>query len=420
MKLVVIGQGYVGLPVSMLAVLKGMEVIGLDVNRERTESLQRGVSYIDDVADEVLQTALASGRFKATDDYASMVDFEVCVVTVPTPLVDAGPDLSYLVSSATELAPHIREGSTVIVESTTYPGTTEDVVRPILEAGSGLVAGANFALGFSPERIDPGNRTWSLENTPKIVSGIGDYSLHRVKGFYDELVDETVPVPSPREAELAKLLENTFRHVNIAMVNELLVVASELGIDLWSSIDAAATKPFGFMKFTPGPGVGGHCLPIDPTYLSWEVKRRVGRSLGFIELANEINAGMPRYVVDRVVRVLNMKGKAARGARVVLLGLGYKPNSGDVRESPAVRVAELLADMGCLLSGVDALVPRDRFPRGVVPVDFDVDQLRTSDLIVLLTDHEGIDYESLVETGVPLLDTRNRLRSSVIGDVHRI
>jgi len=382
MRLVVVGQGYVGLPVSMLAVRKGMTVLGLETDPGRLAQLRDGVSYVDDVSHDELRA-----------------------------LRDAGPDLSFLEQAAESLAPLVRPGCTVVVESTTYPGTTEDLVAPILEAGSGLRAGTDFALGFSPERIDPGNRQWTLENTPKVVSGIGEYSLTRVQAFYDRLVQRTVPVPSPKEAELAKLLENTFRHVNIALVNELSVVSHELGIDLWASIDAAATKPFGFMPFTPGPGVGGHCLPIDPTYLSWEVKRRVGRSLGFIDLANEVNTAMPRYVAERAVLLLNEYRKAANGAQVLLVGLGYKRNSGDIRESPAMRVAERLHDFNCELSAVDAHVAADQYPDFVTRAELTAQAVAEADLVLILTDHDDVDYDLLLTSQTPVLDTRRRLGS---------
>jgi UDP-N-acetyl-D-glucosamine dehydrogenase len=420
MKLAVIGQGYVGLPVSMLAVSKGMDVVGIETDATRLDRLLRGSSYIEDVTDVELLAARDSGRYTASSDYRAARDFDVAVITVPTPLRDAGPDLSFLEEATRSLVPFIRPGCTVVVESTTYPGTTQDLVAPILEAGTGLVAGTDFALGFSPERIDPGNAEWRLENTPKVVSGIGAYSLERIQGFYDQLVDHTVAVPSPKEAELAKLLENTFRHVNIALVNQLTIVAHELGIDLWASIDAAATKPFGFMKFSPGPGVGGHCLPIDPTYLSWEVKRRVGHSLGFIDLSNEVNTAMPRYVAERAVLLLNEYRKAANGARVLLLGLGYKKNSGDIRESPAVRVAERLHDLQCELFAVDSHVPEDRYPEFVTPARLTAASVADADLVVILTDHDDVDYDLLLDAETPVLDTRRRLGYPTQGHIRSL
>ena len=277
-KLVVIGQGYVGLPISMRAVEVGYQVVGIDVDTRRAQRLAAGTSYVEDVSDETLQRALASGRFTASDTYDAAVDFDYAVITVPTPLTEGLPDLGFIEQSAASIAPHIRPSATVVLESTTYPGTTNELLIPILEAGSGLKAGVDFYVGYSPERIDPGNAYFSFVNTPKVVSGIDAESNARIQAFYGSLVDRVVVVSDCMVAELTKLLENTFRHVNIALVNELAMFAHDLDIDIWEAIDASSTKPFGFMKFTPGPGVGGHCLPIDPSYLSWRVKRALGQS----------------------------------------------------------------------------------------------------------------------------------------------
>ncbi|MEK6342376.1 MAG: nucleotide sugar dehydrogenase, partial [Curtobacterium sp.] len=292
----------------------------------------------------------------------------------------------------------------------TYPGTTEQLVVPILERVSGLVAGRDFSVGYSPERIDPGNPTWGFVNTPKVVAGMDDASLRRVQDFYDSLVEQTVPVAGTREAELTKLLENTFRHVNIALVNELAVFASELGVDIWESIDAAATKPFGFMKFTPGPGVGGHCLPIDPSYLSWEVKRSLGKTFRFVELANDVNEHMPDHVVARATSMLNDRRKAVRGSRIALVGLSYKKNSGDTREAPSARVIELLRGLGAELIGIDPHVEDHRWPSEVQRVEPTADALVGTDLAVVLTDHDDVDLSIL--TGIPTFDSRNVLAPS--------
>ena len=272
-RLVVVGQGYVGLPLALRGVAVGMDVVGFDVDADRIKQLASGSSYVEDISDGQLASALDSGRYEPTDDPGRLAGFDVAVIDVPTPLSDGVPNLSFVEEAAGSLSRHVRPGSLVILESTSYPGTTEELVGPILDEGSGLSAGRDFHLGYSPERIDPGNPTWSLENTPKVVSGINPASLEAVRSFYDRLVETTVPVSGTREAELTKLLENTFRHVNIALVNELAMFAAELGIDVWEAIDAATTKPFGYLRFTPGPGVGGHCLPIDPSYLSWKVRR---------------------------------------------------------------------------------------------------------------------------------------------------
>src|SRR5207249_3425914 len=271
--------------------------VGFDVDEVRVKRLNAGESYVEDITDEVLQSALATGRYRATTRERDCAGFDVAVITVLSPLREGAPDLSYIEASARTLGRYLRPGATVVLESTTYPGTTEELVKPILEEMSALLAGPDFHLGYSPERIDPGNPTWSFVNTPKVVSGIDAASLAAVDAFYSSLVDRTVPVAGPKEAELTKLLENTFRHVNVALVNELAMFADDLGIDVWSAIDAASTKPFGYMRFTPGPGVGGHCLPIDPSYLSWRVRRSLGHTFRFVELANDVNDHMPDYVV---------------------------------------------------------------------------------------------------------------------------
>jgi UDP-N-acetyl-D-glucosamine dehydrogenase len=329
---------------------------------------------------------------------------------VPTPLRDGAPDLSYIEKASDSIAPYVRKGCCVILESTTYPGTTEEVVVPRLEAISGLRAGADFQVGFSPERINPGDPVYGLKNTPKIVSGVDEASLKAVAEFFGQLVDKVVPVSGTREAELAKLLENTFRHVNIALVNELAMYCHELGIDVWSVIDAAASKPFGFMKFTPGPGVGGHCLPIDPSYLSWQVRRTLGRNFRFVEIANDVNDHMPDYVVTRATAHLNTDRKAVNGSTILLIGLAYKPNSGDARESPAIAVAHRLADLGASLRAVDPLIPADHVPAGIEIVDCTEAEVAAADLVIVLTDHEVVDWPLLEQHATKVLDTRNRLR----------
>ena len=409
-KVVVVGQGYVGLPVAMAAVDAGFVVVGLDNDPVRVERLQTGYSFVEDVAHEALKQALASGRYTATRDAEDAAAFDVAVITVPTPLRDGAPDLSFIDQACRDLAPHLTAGATVVLESTTYPGTTEELVVPVLEEGSGLRAGPDFHVGYSPERIDPGNPAFTLRNTPKVVSGLDGASLMAVRGFYEQLVDEVVPVSTPKEAELTKLLENTFRHVNVALVNELAVFAHDLGVDVWEAIDAASTKPFGYMRFVPGPGVGGHCLPVDPSYLSWEVRRKLGHSFRFVELANDVNDHMPDYVVDRIRAGLNDRGLALSRSRVLLLGLSYKRNSGDVRESPAVRVANLLLKQGATVRASDPHIEVHRFDNpGVRLVDLTAEEVEESDAVVILTDHEVFDYELLDNAGAYVLDTRHRL-----------
>jgi UDP-N-acetyl-D-glucosamine dehydrogenase len=336
------------------------------------------------------------------------------VITVPTPLREGNPDLSYIEDSGRSLAPLLRPGATVVLESTTYPGTTEELLAPLLEAGSGLIAGKDFSLGYSPERIDPGNPTHGLVNTPKVVSGVDAASLAAVRGFFDDIVERTVPVSSPKEAELTKLLENTFRHVNIALVNELAVFAHDLGINVWEAIDAASTKPFGYLRFTPGPGVGGHCLPIDPSYLSWQVKRTLGHSFRFVELANDVNDHMPDYVVQRVTELLNRQRKSVNGSTVLLLGLAYKKGTSDARESPSVRVAQLLAARGAQVRFADPLVDLSvvqlHEPLPARQVELTSAEAEAADVVVLLVDHDEFDLDLL--DGVTVFDTRRTQHDS--------
>ena len=408
-RLAVIGQGYVGLPVAMRAVDAGFSVTGVDLDDCRVAALAAGESYVEDVSRTRLAGALATGRYHPTASYAEAAGFDAAIITVPTPLTGSRPDLTFIEAAGRQLAPRLRPGAVVVLESTTYPGTTEELLVPLLEAGSGLVAGRDFAVGYSPERIDPGNPEWTFENTPKIVSGIDAGSLVAVRALYDRLVERTVPVAGTRVAELAKLLENTFRHVNIALVNELAMFAGELGVDVWAAINAASTKPFGFQRFLPGPGVGGHCLPIDPTYLSWHVRDRLGRGFRFVELANEVNDHMPEYVVRRLVHALNQRHIAVPDSRILALGIAYKGNTGDVRSSPAHRVVELLIGLDAVVDVVDAHVDPRRCPAGVKTVELTEDAVRLADAVVLLTDHDDVDYALVERTAGFVLDTRHRL-----------
>jgi UDP-N-acetyl-D-glucosamine dehydrogenase len=387
---VVAGLGYVGLPLAMRAADVGHEVIGYDTDLVRVKRLEAGESYVEDVSEDELGSALESGRFRPSASAGDCDGFDVAVITVPTPLRDGLPDLACVEAACRTLARYLRPGATVILESTSYPGTTQEQVRGWLEDGSGLAAGTDFHLGYSPERIDPGNLTWTLVTTPKVVSGIDAGSLAAVEHFYASIVNQTVPVSSPREAELAKLVENTFRHVNIALVNELAMFGRELGVDVWEAIDAAATKPFGFMRFSPGPGVGGHCLPIDPSYLSWRVERALGQRFRFVELANDINSHMPDYVIRRLLLALNERERPVKGSRILLLGLAYKKNTGDARESPAIRIAELLLRMGAQVRAADPLVTETAvIDPAVARVDATPEELAAADLVVLLTEHDA-------------------------------
>jgi len=415
-KVAVLGQGYVGLPLAMRAVEVGHHVVGFDTDEARIKTLAAGESYVTDVHPGVVRAALSSGRYVPTTDESVLQGFDVGVIDVPTPLRDGVPDLSHVEQAARTLGGHVRPGSVVILESTTYPGTTEELVAPLLETESGLRAGTDFHVGYSPERIDPGNATWSLVNTPKVVSGMNASSLSAVRQFIDTLVDETVPVAGTREAELTKLLENTFRHVNVALVNELAVYANDLGIDVWAALNAAATKPFGFMSFTPGPGVGGHCLPIDPSYLSWRVRRSLGRTFRFVELANDVNDHMPEYVVKRLAEGLNRTSKAVNGSRVLVLGIAYKRNTGDARESPGRIIVQLLRRSGAVVKVADPHVAElgsladelmDGTPASLV--DANPDEIKAADAVVLVTDHTAFDLAMVAEHGRYVLDTRGRL-----------
>jgi nucleotide sugar dehydrogenase len=408
-RIAIVGQGYVGLPVAMRASEQGFPVTGFDLAGDRIEHLRSGRSYVEDVADAQLRDALTRG-YTPTTDPADLEGFDVAVITVPTPLHDGAPDLSFIENAARVLTPHLRAGALVILESTTYPGTTEELLRPILEAG-GLHAGADFFLSYSPERIDPGNVNWTFANTPKVVSGVDERSLDAVTAFYGALVDKVVSVGSTGEAELVKLLENTFRHVNIALVNELAMFARDLDVDIWSAIDAAATKPFGFMRFTPGPGVGGHCLPIDPSYLAWRVQRRLGQSFRFVELANDINSHMPDYVVSRIAALLNEQERAVKGSRILLLGLSYKRATSDWRSSPSMVIAERLLGLGANVRAHDPLVLEDAdLGLPITRVDCSDDELAAADVVVLLVDHPELPYDAICDRARLLLDTKGVLR----------
>ena len=413
-RVVVVGQGYVGLPVAVRAVEAGFDVVGFDLDELKVKGLTDGVSFDEDIPHERLGAALATGRFKPSSDPEACAGFDVAVISVPTPLREGAPDLSYIERAARDLTRHLRPGACVVLESTTYPGTTEELVAPILEEGSGLRAGADFHLGYSPERIDPGNKEWTFERIPKVVSGLTPACLAQVQAFYDALVEKTVPVSNPKEAELSKLLENTFRHVNIALVNELAMFARDLGIDVWEAIDAASTKPFGYMRFTPGPGVGGHCLPIDPSYLSWRVKQRLGFSLRFVELANDLNDHMPAYVVRRLATAFNDWGLSVRGRRILLLGLSYKKNTADARESPSHHVAEQLVSLGAEVVCADPHVASCQMPLGTTLVKATVDEAAAADAVVVLVDHDDFDLDELASASRYTLDCRHVVHGATV------
>jgi UDP-N-acetyl-D-glucosamine dehydrogenase len=407
--LAVIGLGYVGMPLAKEATGAGLLVVGLDVDVRKVDALTSGRSYIDDLSDADLDSMLANG-FTATLDQSVLATSETIVICVPTPLdEDHRPDLSAVRGAVETVGRYLQRGSLVVLESTTYPGTTDDVVRPILEEASGLTAGVDFHLAFSPERIDPGNAKYGLRNTPKVVGGYTEDCRNRATAFYARFVEQVVTVSGTREAEMAKLLENTYRHVNIALVNEMAIFCDELGVNLWESIEAAATKPFGFQKFLPGPGVGGHCIPVDPSYLSHAV-RKLGYPFRFVELAQEINERMPAYVVARVQRLLNRAKKPVNGSRVLLMGVTYKPDIADERETPAVPIARGFRDLGAELVFADPHVKRWTVDGVEVPrEDGLAEAVERADVTVLLQQHSEFDLDMVEKRAHLLLDTRGVL-----------
>lgn len=408
-RLLVVGQGYVGLPLSIRAVDVGLDVTGFDVDGVKVAGLRSGASHVVDVTDDEVRVALATGRYRVASDRGDLGPFDIGVITVPTPLTDGVPDLSHIIQAAEVLGSLLRPGSTVILESTTYPGTTEELVAPALERHSGLTAGIDFFLGYSPERIDPGNATWSFTTTPKVVSGTTPSGAAAVQAFYDRLVARTVPVSSTAVAELTKLLENTFRHVNVALVNELAMHARALGVDIWEAIEAASSKPFGFTAFWPGPGVGGHCLPIDPSYLSWRFERQLGVTSRFVATANDINHAMPGYVVRRVQAGLNERRKAVNGSRVLVLGLAYKRNTNDARETPAVGVVEGLLSLGAEVLVHDSHVGRHPLDDVTKRVELTPSVVAGCDAVVIVTDHDDVDYQLVAAHSPYVFDTRKRI-----------
>ncbi|MFB4269215.1 nucleotide sugar dehydrogenase [Nonomuraea sp. GTA35] len=406
--LTVIGLGYVGMPLAKEAVAAGLRVVGLDVDPTKVDALNAGQSYIDDLTDADLEHMLANG-FSATLDEAVLARSNTIVICVPTPLDDDHrPDLSAVEGATKTVARNLNKGTLVVLESTTWPGTTDELARPLLES-SGLKAGEDFYLAFSPERIDPGNPKFGLRNTPKVVGGYTLTCRDRATAFYGQFIEQVVPVSGTREAEMAKLLENTYRHVNIALVNEMAIFCDELGIDLWEAIEAAATKPFGFHKFLPGPGVGGHCIPVDPSYLSYTV-RKLGYPFRFVELAQEINERMPSYVVARVQRLLNRHKKPVNGAKVVMLGVTYKPDIADERETPALPVARALLELGAELSFADPYVKEWAVDGTPVPREEDLaEAVINADVTLLLQQHAAFDLDMVEAKAKLVLDTRGVL-----------
>jgi len=416
----VIGLGYVGLPLALEFARAGMRAVGIDVDRRKVDAIRAGRSYVVDVSDGELAEQVRAGRLAATTDFAAIAELDTINICVPTPLRKTkDPDLTYVVAAVNEIAKHLRRGQLVILESTTYPGTTDEVVQPALEA-SGLRAGVDFGLAFSPERIDPGNPHFNTRNIPKVVGGVTAACTAAARALYEQSVETVVPVSSTRVAEMVKLLENTFRSVNIGLVNEMALMCNALDIDVWEVIEAAKTKPFGFMAFYPGPGLGGHCIPIDPFYLSWKAKMN-GFEPRFIELAGHVNEGMPRFVVEKVTDALNGVAKSVRGSRIHCMGVAYKRGVNDLRESPALNVMRLLQAKGAVLSYSDPYIPAIR-EEGLA---LDALPARNGylggvDCVVILTDHAEFDYLALAGEAPLIVDTRNALQGCKADHIVRL
>lgn len=407
-KLSVVGMGYVGLPLAVEFAEAGFNVVALDVDERKVELFNRGESYIDDIPTERLKPLIESGKLIATTDYTMLRDVDTISICVPTPLRKTkDPDMSYIIQAVDSISEITSEGQLVVLESTTYPGTTEEIIRPRLEY-NGSVVGENVFIAFSPERIDPGNQTYGVRNTPKVVGGITPNCTEVAMALYSTGVDHVVPVSSPTSAEMVKLLENTFRAVNIGLVNEIALMCDKLEIDVWEVINAAATKPFGFMPFYPGPGLGGHCIPVDPHYLSWKLKT-LNYTARFIELASEINTSMPLYVVNKISDALNDEAKAVRGSRIVVLGVAYKPNVNDVRESPALDIIELLRQKGGDVVYHDPYVPRIKLDSDNImeTCSYSSDLLEDADCVVIITNHDSYDWQDVLKHSSLIVDTRN-------------
>jgi UDP-N-acetyl-D-glucosamine dehydrogenase len=406
----VIGLGYVGLPLAVALGDAGFHVVGIDLTPEKVAHVQAGESYIEDVPSEDIRRLVSAGRLEASTSFEALARVDGVSICVPTPLRKTGdPDLSFIISATQALRPQLHAGMVVILESTTYPGTTREMLLPELQA-TGLKVGEDLFLAFSPERVDPGRKDWTTLNTPKVIGGLTPACTEVAAAMYSGAMQNIVRVSSVEVAEMTKLLENTFRAVNIAMVNEMALMCNRLGIDVWEVIEAAASKPFGFMKFTPGPGLGGHCIPIDPLYLSWKLKS-VKYTARIIDLASEINTNMPRYVVARVQDSLNELGRALKGARMLVLGVAYKPNISDTRESPALDVIGLLREKGADVTFYDPFVPViEHEGWGMKSVTDVLAAARASDCVVIVTDHSGVDYQAIAQAAPLVFDTRNALR----------
>jgi UDP-N-acetyl-D-glucosamine dehydrogenase len=412
----ILGLGYVGLPLAVVFAEAGLRVTGFDPDARKVDSLNEGVSYIPDVKTATVEKLVKSGHLTATTDFSVLQQMDAVSICVPTPLRQTGdPDMSFIISATEELAKYMHKGMVVVLESTTYPGTTREVLLPKLGTEHGLTVGEDWFLAFSPERVDPGRQDWTTINTPKVMGGITAACSEVAAAWYEGAIETVHSVSSAEAAEMAKLLENTFRMINIGLVNELAIMCERLDVDVWEVIDAAATKPFGFMKFTPGPGLGGHCIPIDPLYLSWKMKS-FHYNARFIELASEINTNMPRYVVSRIMEALNDRGKPLNGSKILVLGAAYKPDIDDVRESPALDVIGLLKRKGALVEYHDPYIPHIHHEAEGWRMDSITDLMQSvkeADGVVIITDHKAYDYQAIVECAKFVFDSRNATRKFV-------
>ncbi|MAT42028.1 MAG: UDP-N-acetyl-D-glucosamine dehydrogenase [Anaerolineaceae bacterium] len=409
-KIGILGMGYVGLPLAVVFAEAGFDVIGIDPIQEKMDMLNKGESYILDIPTPQLSKLVKSGKIKGTTDYSVLNEIDAVSICVPTPLRKTGdPDLSFIVSATDSLSSYIHKGMVVVLESSTYPGTTREMVLPLLEECCDLVVGEDFFLAFSPERVDPGREDWTTVNTPKVIGGITEACSEVAAKWYDQALDTVVEVSTTEVAEMAKLLENTFRMINIGLVNELALMCDRLKVDVWEVIEAAATKPFGFMKFTPGPGLGGHCIPIDPLYLSWKLKS-LNYNARFIELASEINTNMPRYVVSKVQDALNLHQKSVNGSKILILGVAYKPDIDDIRESPALDIIHLLEEKGAEIEYHDPFIKKIDHEGWLFESITDLKaHVIAADCVVIVTNHSQYDYPQILEDSKLIVDTRNAL-----------
>jgi UDP-N-acetyl-D-glucosamine dehydrogenase len=411
-KIGILGMGYVGMPLAVVFAEAGFNVLGIDPDQRKVDTFNKGISYIQDVPTETIARLRQSGHLNMTADFAALKEMDAVSICVPTPLRQTGdPDMSFIISATEQLAKYVHKGMVIVLESTTYPGTTRELALPMLTEKSGLKVGEDIFICFSPERVDPGREDWTTFNTPKVMGGITRTCSEVATAWYSGAIKTVVSVSSAEAAEMSKLLENTFRMINIGLVNELAIMCERLGVDVWEVIDAAGTKPFGFMKFTPGPGLGGHCIPIDPLYLSWKM-REFNYNARFIELASEINTNMPRYVVSRVLEAMNDRSKPLKGSRVLVLGVAYKPDIDDVRESPALDVIALLRQKGALVDYHDPYIPQIHHEHDGWRMESIQDLMpavRSADAVVIITNHKSYDYKAILEDAQFIFDSRNAL-----------